>query len=303
MTYKLPNFLIAGAAKCGTSSFYYHLRGHPQVFMSSIKEPHFFSTQNIDFNYKGRGDHLRPNVLNFEDYCKLFEDVRDEIAIGEASPDTLYLWRTSIPTVKEKLGDPRIIFILRNPVDRAFSAYLHLIRENREFLSFEDGLANEDKRMANHWQGLWHYVHTGLYYEQVKAFIDEFSKVKVFLTEDYNKNPDNIIKQTCEFLEITTDYQSPYINVRYNTSGVPRSTALNYLFIMKNPIQRTVRKIAHQVFTEDRWIAMRDSVRAKLMVKPKMKPETRESLKKVFREDILKLQDLLGMDLSVWLDN
>jgi hypothetical protein len=303
MTLKLPNFLIVGAAKCGTSSFYYYLRNHPQIYMSSLKEPHHFSTQNVDANYQGIGDYRRPYVKNFEDYCKLFMDVQDEIAVGEASTDTLSTWQTSIPAINDKLIDPRIIIMLRNPVERAYSAYLHLVRENREYLSFEDGLKMEEERIKNNWHGLWHYAHRGFYFHQVKPFLDEFSKVKVFLNEDFNKDPQSIITQTCEFLEIATDYQSPYINVRYNTSGIPRSTALNYLFIMKNPIQRSVRKIAHRVFTEDGWIALRDSMRAKLMVKPKMKPETRASLKKVFRDDILKLQDLLGMDLSVWLDN
>ena len=123
MTLKLPNFLIAGAAKCGTSSFYYYLHKHPQIYMSAIKEPHYFSSQNVDINYRGIGDDKRPVITEFEDYCKLFMDVKDEIAIGEASADTLSTWQTSIPAIKDKLIDPRIMILLRNPVDRAYSAY------------------------------------------------------------------------------------------------------------------------------------------------------------------------------------
>ena len=160
----------------------------------------------------------------------------------------------------------------------------------------------EEERIKNNWHGLWYYVQRGMYSHQVKSFMDEFSKVKVFLTEDLNKDPQEVVRQACEFLSVDPDYVPPYLNVRFNVSGVPRSTALNNLFLMKNPVQRTVRKIAHRVFTEDGWIAIRDSMHAKLMVKPKMKPETRETLKKVFREDILKLQDMLGMDLSIWLN-
>lgn len=302
MTFKLPNFLIAGAAKCGTSSLYYHLRGHPQVYMSSIKEPHHFSTQNLDINFQGVGDHRRTYVKDFDAYCKYFEDVKDEIAIGEASPDTMYTWKTSIPYLKSKIGEPKIILILRNPVDRAYSAYLHLIRENRETLSFEDGLAKEDERISKNWQALWHYKHTGMYYQQVKALLENFSQVKIFLTEDYNIDTSGIVRQACEFLGVSTDYESPYTEVRYNTSGVPRSMAINHLFVMKNPLQRFVRKIGHTLMTEDGWIAFRDTTRAKLMVKPKMRPETKESLKLLFREDILNLQELIQRDLSIWLN-
>ena len=303
MTLKLPNFLIAGAAKCGTSSLYYHLRNHPQIYMSTLKEPHHFSTQNVDVNYRGVGDHRRPYVQDFGEFCKFFEGVQDEKAIGEASPDTMYLWDTSIPYIQGVLGDPKIIMILRNPVDRAFSAYLHLVRENREYLSFEEGLIKEKERIADYWQGLWHYVKAGMYFGQVKPFLQSFSRVKVFLNEDYNKSPSSVIRQACEFLEVDTDYQSPYIKVRYNTSGIPRSRKINYLFIMKNPVQRTIRKIGHAVFTEDKWIAMRDSVRARLMVKPTMKAETRAMLENVFKEDILKLQDLTKLNLSIWFKN
>lgn len=303
MTLRLPNFLIVGAAKCGTSSLYYQLRSHPQVFMSSIKEPHFFSGVNVDTNYKGIGDNRMVGVQGFTDYCKLFEAVQDEVAIGEASSDTMYHWQTAIPAIKENLTDPCIIILLRNPVDRAYSAYLHLVRENREFLSFEDGLAAEEERIRENWYCLWHYVHRGMYFQEVKAFINEFSRIKILLTEDYNRDSSGTVRQVCEFLEISSEYQPPYHNVRYNTSGVPRSRALNSLFVMKNPAQMFVRKIGHRLMTEDGWIAFRDSLRAKILVKPKMKPETRASLKKVFRDDILQLQDLLKMDLSVWLDN
>lgn len=302
MKFKLPNFLIIGAAKCGTSSFYYHLRNHPQIFMSSVKEPHHFSSQNVNIGYNGIGDHRRPYIQNFKDYCRLFEGVQDEIAIGESSTDTIDSWPTSIPAIQNRLGDPKIIVLLRNPVDRAYSAYLHLIRENRENTSFEEGLLKEEERIANNWHGLWHYKHRGLYFSQVKPFINSFSRLKVFLTEDFYQTPKDIICQACNFLEVNADYESPYANVRYNTSGVPRFRVLNQLFVMKNPVQRFIRMAGHAIFTEDKWIALRDSTRARIMVKPKMKPETRAFLNQYFREDILQLQDLLQRDLSIWLN-
>lgn len=302
MSKHLPNFLIVGAAKCGTSTLYYHLRSHPQIFMSSIKEPHFFACQNVDSNYRGIGDDRRPFIRTLDEFEALFNDVTNEIAIGEASTDTLSSWQTSIPVVKSLLGDPRIIILLRNPVERAYSAYFHLVRENREYLSFEDALAAEEERIRDNWHSIWHYANRGLYYEMVKPFMDEFSNVKVILTEDFHKNPQSILTQTCEFLCVDSNHQPANINIRYNTSGIPRSHTINHLFVMKNPLQKFVRNIGHRLMTEEGWVTFRDSLRARLMYKPKMKQETREKLKNFYRDDIIRLQDLLHRDLSIWLN-
>jgi hypothetical protein len=141
-----------------------------------------------------------------------------------------------------------------------------------------------------------------MYYAQVKAFMEEFSRVKVILSDDLKKDTVDVVKQVCEFLEVDSDYAPSVARMRYNTSGVPRSRALNKLFLMKNPLQRTLRNLGHFLLTEDRWVKFRDMMRDKLMIKPAIKPGTRNFLQNVFREDILKLQDLLGRDLGHWLN-
>ncbi len=298
---RLPNFLLVGAAKSGTTAFYYNMKGHPDIYWSPIKEPCFFSGQVLQLPQKGIKDNEKFFAKTFPVYCELFRGAGDKKAIGEASADTLYYYRRTIPLIKEILGDPRVIILLRNPVDRAYSAYMHLVRDNREFLSFEDGLKKEEERILQDWQSMWHYKKRGMYYLQVKAFMEQFSRVSVFLYDDFKKNPKNVVKQTCEFLDIDTEFQPTNTGSNYNVSGLPRFKTLNNLFLMKNFVQRTARDIGKFILTEDGWVKFRDKMRAKLFVRTPMNPETRAYLQQEFREDILKLQDLLKKDLGGWL--
>ncbi len=297
----LPNFLLVGAAKSGTTALYYQLKGHPDIFCSPVKEPCYFSAQVLRLPQPGIDDDKKFYVKTYGDYCKLFEGAEGKKAIGEASADTIYFYEKTIPLIKQVLGDPRIIILLRNPVDRAFSAYLHLVRENRETLSFEEGLAREEDRIRRDWQCMWHYKNRGMYYNQVKAFKTGFSRVKVCLYENFKKEPLAVIKQVCQFLEVDPGFQPANTRARYNVSGIPRFKSLNNIFLMKNMVQRTLRKVGSRVLTEDGWVKLREGLRAKLYVKAVMNPDTRAYLQQVFLEDILRLQDLLAMDLGVWL--
>ena len=299
--YLLPNFLIAGAAKSGTTSLYYYLKGHPDIYLSPVKEPCFFTAPIISFSQQGIGDNKKFYIKTFEDYCRLFQGATGKKAVGEASADTLYYYEETIPAIKRIMVDPAIIILLRNPVGRAFSAYLHLVRDNREQLSFEEGLAAEEERIKRNWQCIWHYKNRGLYYPQVKAFMDAFSRVKVLLHDDLKKNPMLVVKEVFEFLGVDTSYRPVDTSTHYNISGIPRFKTLNNFFLMKNIVQRTIRNIGSFLLTEDRWVKLRDTMRGKLLVKTEMKPETRAYLQQFFREDILKLQELTGKDLSAWL--
>jgi len=120
----LPNFLIVGAAKCGTTSLYYYLKQHPDVFMSEIKEPRFLSNRAANPG-RGPGDDsiVQSGVRSFDDYLNLFKKSTGMKAVGEASADTLFLFERTIPAIQRYLDDPRIVIILRDPVKRAYSAY------------------------------------------------------------------------------------------------------------------------------------------------------------------------------------
>ena len=148
MKNKLPNFLIVGAAKSGTSSLHQYLLQHPDIFMPtfneeglSLKEPQFLIKSKVE-------KRLHFGIWEWKEYLSIFEDVEEQKVIGEASVFYLYYYEEAIKNIKSRLGnDVKIIILLRNPVDRAFSAFLHVSKSVKESLSFEDALAQEEGRL------------------------------------------------------------------------------------------------------------------------------------------------------------
>jgi len=301
MTDHLPNFLIAGAAKSGTTSLYYYLMDHPEIYFSKIKEPEYLTSEVVTDQYLTRLSR-RPYIKTLEEYKILFSDVKNEKAIGEGSTDTIYYYHTTIPRIMNLLGDPKIIIMMRNPPYAAFSMYSHMIRDNQEDLSFEDALAMEDERIRNHQPCAYHYKARALYAHQVKAFLEAFSQVKVLIYEEFIRDIPGTIKEVCSFLEIDPNYQPTNTSIRYNASGVPRLKWFNNIFTMKNPIQRHIRKIGMSLLSGPVYAGLRDSIRQKNIIKLKMKPETLAYLKEYYHEDILTLQKILDRDLGIWLN-
>ncbi len=161
----LPNFLVIGAAKSGTTALHEYLKQHPQIYMSPQKEPHFFSLEGKKVDFRGPGDkreeQLNNSVTNIEDYRKLFQGVSNEIAIGESS--TSYLNNPEAPErIRHYIPNAKLIAILRNPVARAYSSFLHMVQRGYEPLTdFAEALRDEERRIRDNWMGLWHYKQTG----------------------------------------------------------------------------------------------------------------------------------------------
>ena len=212
---------------------------------------------------------------DFSDYCALFAAAEGYKAVGEASTDILLYHADVIPLLRSVLGDPRIIIILRNPCERAYSAYLHLFRENRENCSFEEGLRREKQRIADNWSAMWRYQARGMYSRQVEAFLQSFSRVLVLLYDDLQHDPLALVRQVCEFLEVDIAYRPTSIHTRFNVSGIPRLKFINNLFLQRNAFQRSVRKAGSKLLGEEGWVIFRDRLRASLYRRPEMKAETR----------------------------
>src|SRR5689334_11885254 len=166
----LPNFLLIGAAKAGTSSVFAYLGQHPDVFISPTKEPNFFALAGQDVHFAGPGDSIvnRVSITRLDEYEALFKSAGKGMAVGEAS--TLYLYNPgTAEAIRRLIPDARVLAILRDPAERAYSSYLHMRRDGREPVArFEDALAEEDARVHNHWEHLWHYSRLGFYYAQLK---------------------------------------------------------------------------------------------------------------------------------------
>lgn len=298
----LPNFLIVGAARSGTTSLYNYLKPHPDVFMCPVKEPKFVTAQFLRFPLHGIGDSEveRNMVKSFADYKKLFENVRDEKAVGEASADYLYYHKEAIKYIKEFLGEPKIIIILRNPVERAFSNYMYLVKESREHLSFEDALNNEEERKKLNWEYIWFYKDVGFYYQQVKAYLNNFRQVRIFLYDDLERDAVALMRSLFGFLEVQTCFR-PEIDVAYNASGIPKNRYLYGFLTKSNLLKATLKPVVDSVFPIESRSHLIERLKNKCLQKAELVPEARKFLENLYREDIMKLQEIIRRDLSHWL--
>lgn len=295
---KKPNFAIVGAAKAGTTSLYHYLDRHPQIYMCPNKEPRFFALENEKLDFQGPAQQINhTSVTTWETYSQLFAGVTDELAIGEAS--TLYLSSPKAPArIKHYLPNVKLIAILRDPAARAFSSYVHLVRDGYETLSFEAALEAEKERIKARWQPLWYYQQRGFYYQQLKRYFDIFAseQIQVYLFKDLVREPTKVFRDITSFLEVDDSF-IPELT-QENVSGIPKSRALQNLFMKKNPIKSVFKPFFPQ------W--MRDKIRQDVLkrnlgAKPSLLPETRQKLIALYREDILQLQELIGRDLTSWL--
>jgi hypothetical protein len=295
---QMPNFLIIGAAKAGTTSLYSYLAQHPQIYMSEQKEPRFFAIEGEQPNYGGITQGInRSSISTLEDYQALFAGVGDEVAVGEAS--TIYLYsEKAAERIKHHIPDAKLIAVLRNPADRAFSSYVHLVRDGFEALSFAEGLAAEPMRRQENWQPLWFYQHRGFYYEQLKRYFDRFDnqQIKVYLYDDLVASTQTVAQDIYRFLDVDDSFVPDL--TRSNVSGIPKRRWLQNLFMKDNPLKSAIKPLLPE---QMRKRISRDVNRKNTGDKPTFPPEIRHQLIETYREDILKLQDLLDRDLSSWL--
>ena len=300
MKNKLPNFLIVGAAKSGTSSLHNYLNQHPEVFMPSynsegmkVKEPRFLIKDLVKHR-------LHNGVWTWEEYKSLFGDVIDEKAIGESTVLYLYYYKDAIKNIKEKLGnDVKIIIMLRNPADRAYSAFQHVSRGFKEQNSFEKSLEMEDGRLERdgNLTPIVMYKDMGLYHDMVKSFQENFSNVHVIIYDDFRDDTENEMKKTYQFLGISDNADIDYVT-RHNVGGKRwKNDKVKYLFMKENPIKSIFRRIIPK--------GLRRGIRNNLVkastnkVTP-MKGHTRIMLNDFFREDVKQLSTLLNRDLTNW---
>jgi hypothetical protein len=296
----LPNFLIIGAGKAGTRSLYSYLQQHPEVYMSPIKETNFFALEGEEINFKGPKANQEINswsINNLEDYQKMFDSVQSEKAIGEASP--LYLYSPKAPDrIKHYIPHAKLIAVLRNPAERAFSNYNYFSIPEVEPLSFENALQAETERINNQWEWIWHYKNLGFYYSQLQRYYKIFSpnQIKVYLYEDIQADSQKVISDLFDFIGVDPNF-IPNTYKKYNVTYKVKSKALLNFFEKPNLIKNFIRNLVPDTIRKP----MAAKVYRSNLVKPQLEPKIISELIEVYREDILRLQDLIQRDLSAWL--
>lgn len=294
----LPNLLIVGAAKCGTTSLHNYLKQHPDIFMSKQKEPHFLINSDIG------EDRIHKAITVLEDYEDMFKTDSIYKYKGESSVMYLAFPEFSIKNIKKYLDpDVKIIIMLRNPVERAFAGYLHNLRYNpSENLSFEEAF---EKSEARYYQQRditpdTRYLHVGNYYSQVESFMSMFNdNVLVIMYEDYVNDIDLCLANVFDFLDI--DKISVDTSRRHMVGGwIFKRKFLRNLLIPKNNFKSLIKS-----FLPNKKI--RKAIKQKIMnmstvESPSISKDMHKKLTEYYRKDIDNLSKLLNKELNCWIN-
>ena len=312
----LPNFFIVGAPKAGSTSLYYYLDQHPQIYMSPIKEPCFFAPEIEPGNFSEEfREPVERELLALreyldgpmtdrrfgglvrerEQYSKLFKNVRDERAIGEAS--VCYLWSAEAArNIRKEIPAAKIIMILRDPADRAFSQYLHAVTNGLFAGSFQEMLQASLANRGSKFGVLYPFLELGMYSQQVIRYQEIFppDSLKICFFEDYRNHQESLVKDIFRFLQVDPSF-SPDFSKKHLQPQVARFKALSR-FLKSHWFKETVRPVVpHFVYPFLRSLYYKQ--RRSLV----LEPADRKRLIEHYSEDIRQLQQLLGRDLSAWM--
>jgi len=262
-----PGFIVAGSAKCGTTSVFHYASQHPDIYLPRKESFFFISSVHSSAN---RADPLyrRRVISSLNDYKSLFADCSAEKVVGEIATGYLYYYKYAIPEIKQVLGDPGIVIILRNPVERAYSGYAHLLKSRVTNKSFGDQLRREKYYQQNNYDFMWYLIDLGFY---------------------------------SQFVGVDSAF-TPDTSIRYNTSGIP-SDKLHNRFLYQKNIKGFLRRSAKLLFSDKSYKHIRIFLRDRSLEKtPELPAALYSELLLLYKDDIHLLQGLVDKDLTSWLD-
>jgi hypothetical protein len=273
---------------------YRYLQEHPDIFMSPSKEPHYFTLGDMELSKEAEAlwAHL-PHSLH--SYKKLFKGVGQEKAIGEASTSYLDTERAA-QRIARIVPHAKLIAVLRDPTDRACSHFTFNLKVFYEELpTFHEAMAAEPQRLSLGLGPRFKYIGKGLYFKQVKNYFSLFSRdqICVLLYDDFKSDPRKFIQDLLHFLEVDDTFM-PDMSVKYNVSGLYRNKSLEIIMRTFHPLRLVLERKLPPKFVS--------FLGKNLMKRNEPGIELRRKLVAIYRDDILKLQDLIHRDLSHWLD-
>ncbi len=292
----LPNFLCIGAPKSGTTSLYDLLKQHKDVFLPSFKEPHFFDSDE-SWN-KG-----------VEWYHSSYYAKANNQCIGDFTPT--YLSNKLAPSrIKKVLGNQvKFVVILRNPIDRAYSHYLHTLRDQHENLSFIEALEEEAQRLHNFREENNHiamirfsYLEQGMYAKQLEHYFKFFDRDQFYITtfDDFVSNQEQVVKEICAFLGLQEQEGMQYL-LQSNKSSEARSVALKNVIKKPSIIKKLAKWLVPSFSYRQKIRNLIQALNNKSITKKPLSEINRKSYyQRYFKQEIQSLEDLLSINLTHW---
>lgn len=298
-----PNFFIVGAPKCGTTALASYLGDHPDIFMSPVKEPHYFADDLPDH---------RRYMRTLDDYLALFADSKGKKIIGEASVHYLFS-EVAIANIRAFNPSAKLVAMLRNPVEMVHSLhgqFLYSLNENE--MNFERAWSLQESRAKgrNLPPGgsdpvLLQYRRVGSYSAHVERMMGHFPKdqVKIVLYDHFRRNPRGVYEEVLDFLGVESDGRTDFPVI--NSSHAYRFRALGVLLGRKPAIIRKAWSFAKRALglDENSGQAIGDWLQKKNMEfrpRPPLSPEMKATLTREFAGDVSRLEAMIGHDLSGW---
>lgn len=297
-----PNFLVAGAARSGTTGLVEGLRTHPRVFVTSPKEPHYFALHGQVVDFRGPGDAATINQVAVTDrtrYLDLYPRQHDFLALGDGSVSTLYYADHAVPEILSINREMRVVVMVREPVDRAYSSYLYL--RARGFEPCEDFLAavaDEPRRQRDNWHHLWHYTAMSHYARDVRTLQLALGtdRVGVFFYDDMVADYEGTVRAVLRFLGLPPHAEEALGVPRVNVSGVPRVPAVQRViwWTTRNEVlRRSVKRMTSFHF--------RERIRRNTLRSSTVPAAARVELEPRFADDLSELAALVPGEQPQWL--
>jgi len=312
----LPNFFIVGAGKAGTTSLHAYLAQHPQVYMSPVKEPCYFADEiraknlsaDLQVHVRKQSTHLAARLndggparpygwlaQDLDEYQRLFAQANGARAVGESS--AAYLWSPSASrNIRGLIPGAKIVMILRDPAERAYSQYLHQLAVGLTRSTFREhvrqSLESQDRTISP----LYPFLEIGLYHEQVKRYLDAFPReqIRIYWYEEDWRRPEAMLADLLRFVGVD-DTRIPDTSQRSLERRAPRSAAIHY-FMKRMKVWYPLRAMVPEA-----WRPALKRLAFRTGKSLAMEPADRRLLVDYYREDIQKLAGLLDRDLSTWL--
>jgi hypothetical protein len=296
---QFPDIIILGAAKCGTTSLAFYLKQHPDVFMPR-KEPGFFAYHNRPMSEIPSGIRDR-QMIDADKYTAMYSSAGERL-ICDSSVAHFTNHAHTIRNIQKvygsKVNELKTFLMLRNPVDRAFSHYLMFVKNGLETLSFEEAIKPENVNTRIDQQLGFDYLGGSMYYKRVKEFLEAFPQTKVYLTEDL-KGKREFLNGFLDSCGLRNDVDID-VDTRLNPSGIPKNKGLIRALHHRNFAKQFLKKILPDKI-QFKLISAKSKMIEKSIERVEMNPETRARIaSEVFADDIEKLEELIGRDLSKW---